>query len=69
MTKKLVIPAISLCLTIGSCALKGPELSYCEGSEGLRLFTPEEIAVRSEKWPDNLAKDYRDNLTWERVCS
>lgn len=69
--RPLLILISSTCLSAGSCV---PEVSsegplFCDVAEAPRFFTEKELEVRRRIGPENLAKDFRDNLTWERECS
>lgn len=69
----LLIPALSMCLTGGSCLNDDPQAVYlgplfCDVEEP-RRFSRAEIEWRQENAPWNLARDYRTNLTWDRECA
>lgn len=72
MTRLLLIPAFSILLMAGSCpnpniepAYQGP--LFCDVEEA-RRFTREEWDIRATRWPENLSKDIKTNLTWDREC-
>ena len=59
-----------MCLSGGSCSpeVGGEGPLFCDVAEAPRFFTVEELEARKKVGPENLAKDFRDNLTWEREC-
>ena len=70
--RPLLILALTLPLAAGSCLSSNPEPTYqgplfCDVEEN-RKFTREEWDYRVKHYPDNLAKDIRTNLTWDREC-
>lgn len=68
----LLILALTMPLTAGSCLKQAPPIEkpgpeFCD-VEDPRRFTRTEWNYRVENFPDNLAKDIRTNLTWDREC-
>lgn len=68
MIRLSIILLISMFLIAGCARVNEPTYEgalFCDVEEK-RWFTREEIEVRSARWPENLAKDYRTNLAWDR---
>lgn len=66
----LALMTCSTFLAGGSCQMRAPANDkplFCDVEEP-RRFDPEELRVRAEKWPENLRRDHKTNLTWDREC-
>lgn len=66
----IALPLILSIFLITGCENPIPdkEANFCDVEEQ-RRFDLEEIAVRAERWPENLIRDYQTNATWDRECS
>lgn len=65
-----MIPAITMCLTAGSCLKPTAEVDkafFCDVEEK-RIFSQAELDWRGANAPWNLTRDFRTNLAWEREC-